>query len=108
MLPNGEARIGVLAQTGVIGGDVRSVVDSSLSGSALPDIESSGPFVYMGCHQPPARCSVLWPLLTSRGISSAGSPQVRARCFPARPPHLLRNWTVRLRCVVPARRIASA
>jgi hypothetical protein len=31
--------------------------------------------------------SLLWPLLTSRGISSSGSPQVRARCFPARPPH---------------------
>ena len=31
---------------------------------------------------------LLWPLLTSRGISSAGSPQVRTRCVPAQPPHL--------------------
>ena len=31
---------------------------------------------------------LLWPLLTSHGISSVGSPQVRTRCFPAQPPHL--------------------
>ena len=128
MLPIGEALTGDLAQAGFTGADVLAVVDASLSGSAVavpcghsshfglavslwsaPDIESSGLFVYAGCPQPPARCSVLWPLLTSRGISSAGSPQVRARWLsfpavtaalpapgspsrsarlPARPPHL--------------------
>ena len=107
MLPSGEALIVNLAQSGVSGADVLSVVDSLLSGSALPDIEASGLFVYTGCPQPPARCSVLWPLLTSRSISSAGSPQVRTRWLPlaslvaavsgspspcgrlpARPPHL--------------------
>jgi len=31
---------------------------------------------------------LLWLLLTSHGISSMGSPRVRARCFPAQPPHL--------------------
>lgn len=30
---------------------------------------------------------LLWRLLTSQGISSLGSPQVRTRCFPTRPPH---------------------
>ena len=100
MLPIGKALIVVLAQSGVIGSDVLAVVDSSLSGSVLPDIESSGLF--------PARCPVLRPLLTSRGISSSGSPQVRTRCFPARPPHLPPQLNPRLRCVVPTRRIASA
>ena len=41
-----------------------------------------------GLFQPPARCPVLWPLLTPCPAAPAGSPQVRARCFSARPPHL--------------------
>ena len=39
--------------------------------------------------------ALLWRLLTSQGISSPGSPQIRACCFPARPPHLptrLNQW----------------
>ena len=32
--------------------------------------------------------SLLRRLLTSQGISALGSPQIRACCFPARPPHL--------------------
>ena len=29
-----------------------------------------------------------WPLPTPRPVARSGSPQARARCFPARPPHL--------------------
>ena len=47
---------------------------------------------------------LLWPRLTSHGISSMGSPRVRTRCFPTQPPHLPpRTEPARLRCVVPAR-----
>jgi hypothetical protein len=80
MLPVGKALISCLAHSGVIGSDVLSAVGCQPTSSALPDIESSGVF--------PARCAVLWPLLTPRGISSSGSPQVRTRCVPTRPPHL--------------------
>ena len=41
--------------------------------------------------------SLLWRLLTSQGISALGSPQIRACCFPARPPHLppwLNQWAL--------------
>ena len=72
MLPIGAALIGSLAHSGVIGSDILSAVECPPTSSALPDIESSGLFVYTGVSQPPARCSVLWPLLTSRGISSVG------------------------------------
>ena len=62
-------------------------------------------------HQPvrpfPVFPPVVWPLLTSRGISSSGSPQIRACCFPARPPHLPPRLNPRLRCVVPLRRIVA-
>ena len=77
-----------LAHTGIIGGYVLSAVGCPPTSSALPSIEASGVFVYAGRFQPPARYPVLWPLLTSQGISSLGSPQVRTRCFPTRPPHL--------------------
>jgi hypothetical protein len=56
---------------GVVGCGVRCEVKAFPIGSALPDI-----------------CSVLWPLLTPCPVAPAGSPQVRARCFSARPPHL--------------------
>lgn len=74
--------------SGVVDCDVRRGVEAFPFGSALPDIESSGVFVYTGVFPPPARCAVLWPLLTPRQVAPAGSPQVRTRCFPARPPHL--------------------
>ena len=47
---------------------------------------------------------LLWPRLTPFRIAPEGAPQVRTRCFPTQPPHLL-PWTEpsRLRCVVPAR-----
>ena len=73
---------------GVIGFGVRHAVGAFPFGSALPDIESSGFFVYTGLFRPPARCPVRWPLLTPCPVAPAGSPQVRARCFSARPPHL--------------------
>ena len=38
--------------------------------------------------RPRLAVSLLWRLLTSQGISSSGSPQIRACCFPIRPPHL--------------------
>ena len=107
MLPIAKALIGNLALTGVIGPDVLSVVECSFASSALADIESSGVRVYAGIFQPPARCAVLWPLLTSRGISSSGSPQVRTRCFPARPPHLppRLNQPTSLCCARSSRRV---
>jgi len=60
---------------GVTVGDRGPVVGYQPTGSALPDTGLP-------------RCAVLWRLLTSQGISSLGSPQIRACCFPARPPHL--------------------
>ena len=80
MLPIREALIGHLAHTGVIGANVLSVVECPLASSVLPDIESSGVL--------PARCAVIRPLLTSLQVAPSGSPHVRTRCFPARPPHL--------------------
>jgi len=87
MLP-GAAALTKAWPTGVIGRGVRRTVGTFPFGSALPDIESSGLFVYMGLRRPPARCSVLWPLLTPCPVAPAGPPQVRTRCFSARPPHL--------------------
>ena len=84
MLPTREALISHLAHSGVIGADVLSVVERSPVSSALPDIKSSGLF-----H--PARCAVLRPLLTPLQVAPSGSPHVRTRCFPARPPHLPRR-----------------
>ena len=141
--------------SGFVGCGVRRTVGAFLFGSAVaapcgrccrgrqpvslrsaPDIESSGLFVYAGCSQPPARCSVLWPsafalratarqaadLLADPGVAQwAKTGQVRTRCLStgSRPRACrgasrhdrriyLRNWTVRLRCVVPARRVTSA
>ena len=99
MLPVSKALIGNLTLSGVIGPNILSAVECSFASSALPDIKSSGLF--------PARCPVLRPLLTSQGISSSGSPQVRTRCVSARPPHLPPRLNPRLRCVVPTRRIAG-
>ena len=81
MLP-GATALTTAWPAGVVGCGVRRTVGTSLFGSALPDIEASGLFVYTGCLQPPARCSVLWPLLTSRPVAPAGSPQVRTRWLP--------------------------
>ena len=60
---------------GVIVAACGPVVGYQPTGSALPDTGLP-------------RCAVLWRLLTSQGISSPGSPQIRTCCFPARPPHL--------------------
>ena len=94
----GAALAGRLARTGVIDPSILPAVERLLPSSALPDlsasghaqagIESSGLPVCTGVFQPPARCSVLWPLLTSLRVAPSGSPHVRTRCFPARPPHL--------------------
>ena len=88
MLPVEKALIGSLALSGVVGFDVLSAVESSPVGSALHGRKVSGVRVLTGFGGPRLCDSLLWPLLTSRGISSSGSPQVRTRCFPARPPHL--------------------
>jgi hypothetical protein len=100
MLPIVEALTGSLTRTGVtrlqrfaqqcgqVGPSILCVVVRSPASSVLPDIESSGVFVYAGVFQPPARCAVLRPLLTSLRVAPLGSPHVRTRCFPARPPHL--------------------
>ena len=90
MLPIRAALINSLTRSGVIGGDVLSTVERSLVSSVLPDIESSGVLLYMGLFQPPARSTVVRPLLTSLQVAPLGSPHVRTRCFPARPPHLPR------------------
>ena len=88
MLPDEEALTGRLAHSGVIGTSILPAVERPLTSSALPGIEASGLFVYAGGSPPPARCAVLWPLLTSLRVAPSGSPHVRTRCFPARPPHL--------------------
>ena len=75
MLPIGEALIDHLTRTGVIGADIRSVVGGQPTGSALPDIESSGVRVYAGVFQPPARCTVLRPLLTPLRVAPWGLPR---------------------------------
>jgi len=77
---HGAALTGSLARSGVIGPSILPAVERSLASSVLPDIESS--------EMIPARCTVLRPLLTSLQVAPLGSPHVRARCFPARPPHL--------------------
>ena len=97
MLPIGSALTGFLAQSGVIGSDILSVVGCQPTSSALHQT-SSLPVSSFQRANPRPRLAVwlLWPLLTSHGISSVGSPQVRTRCFPAQPPHLpprLNHWT---------------
>ena len=52
MLPIRTALIGGLARTGVIGTDIRPAVERSPVSSVLPDIESSGLFVYTGVSAP--------------------------------------------------------
>ncbi len=86
MLPVGAAHT-ALRPYGRLFRGIRPEVGTFLFGSALPDIESSGLQV-TGIFHPPARCSVLWPLLTSRPVARSGPPQVRTRCFMARPPYL--------------------
>ncbi len=102
------ALTGGLAHTGVSSPGILPAVERSLASSAVavpcghsprkrgalslwssPGIESSRFPVYTGVFQSPARCAVPWPLPTPRPVAHSGSPQTRARCFPARPPHLL-------------------
>jgi len=90
-ISHGAALTGNLAHTGVIGASILPAVERPLASSVLPDIESSGVFVFAGISQPPARCAVVRPLLTSLQVAPSGSPHVRTRCFPARPPHLPRR-----------------
>jgi len=89
MLPSGAALIGFLAQSGVIGSNIRSAVGCPPTSSALRDPSRLpvSSFQRVDSHSRLAS-SLLWPLLTSHGISSKGSPQVRTRCFSAQPPHL--------------------
>jgi hypothetical protein len=81
LLPNAPMLPAAAALTtawpsGVFGCSVRHGVGAFPFGSAL---RGSG-LVAPG--------TLLWPLLTPRPVAPAGSPQVRTRCFPARPPHL--------------------
>jgi hypothetical protein len=87
MLPNGKALTGCLAHTGVIGASILPAVERPPASLVLPDIESSGVRVYAGVFQPPACGPLLRPLLTSRRLAPAESPQIGTRCVPARPPH---------------------
>ncbi len=103
----GAALTGGLAHTGVSRPGILPAVERSLASSAVavpcghsprkraafslwssPGIESFRFPVYTGVFQSPARCAVPWPLLTPLRVVPSGSPQARARCFPARPPHL--------------------
>ena len=70
--------------------------DDSRPVQPFPNVETSGVFVYWPSSSPRLVRLVLWRL-TSQGISSPGSPQIRACCFPARPPHLppwLDQWVL--------------
>ncbi len=97
MLPIESALIDHLAHTGVIGADIRSVVGCQPTSSALHRSSRLPVSSFQrACPRPRLAFRLLWPLLTSNGISSVGSPQVRTRCFPAQPPHLpprLNHWT---------------
>ena len=89
MLPIGSALTGFLAHTGVIGSDIRSVVGCQPTSSALHRSSRLPVSSFQrACPRPRLAFRLLWPLLTSHGISSVGSPQVRTRCSPAQPPHL--------------------
>ena len=92
---------------GGLAGDCSLVVGSQPTGSALHGYRDFRSLRFNGHHRPRLAIPLLWRLLTSRGISSPGSPQIRACCFPARPPHLPPRLDLRLRCVVPLRRIAA-
>jgi hypothetical protein len=106
MLPIEEALVGYLALSGVIGSNVPFAVECRPS--VWPFMASSLPVSsFIRAFQPPACCPLLRPLLTSLPVTRSGSPQVRTRCFSARPPHLPPRLNPRLRCVVPARRIAG-
>jgi hypothetical protein len=89
MLPIGAALISDLAHTGVIGADIRSAVGCQPTSSALhPSSSLPVSSFQRACSRPRLAARLLWPRLTSHGISSVGSPQVRTRCSPAQPPHL--------------------
>ena len=108
MLPIGSALIGDLIHSDVIGTDILSVVGYQPTSSALPRTSRLPVVVFTRASlSPRLAVPVLWRLLTSQGISSPGSPQIRACCFPARPPHLPPRLDPRLRDVVPTRRIAA-
>lgn len=107
-LPIGTALTGCLARSGVIGSDIRSAVGCPPTSSALRD-PSRLPVssLQRADFHPRLAGSLLWPLLTSHGISSVGSPQVRTRCFAARPPHLppRANQVISLCCASSSRRV---
>ena len=88
MLPIESALIDHLAHTGVIGADIRSVVGCQPTSSALHRSSRLPVSSFQRAYpRPRLAFRLLWPLLTSHGISSVGSPEVRTRCFPAQPPH---------------------
>ena len=108
MLPIGAALISDLAHAGVIGADIRSVVGCQPTSSALHRSSSLPVSLFQrACSRPRLALRLLWPLLTSRGISSVGSPQVRTRCSPAHPPHLppRANQSISLCCASLSRRV---
>ena len=101
MLPIESALIDHLAHTGVIGADIRSVVGCQPTSSALHRSSRLPVSSFQrACPRPRLAFRLLWPLLTSHGISSVGSPQVRTRVSTTQPPHLPAglNRTVSLCC----------
>jgi len=61
---------------------IRPAVGAFLSGSALPDLVSSGFRSLNGHLSAPGPLSVLWLLLTPHRVAPLGSPQVRTRWWP--------------------------
>jgi len=108
MLPIGLALTGILAHSGVIGSDIRSVVGCQPTSSALHQSSSLPVSSFQRvCRHPRLVARLLWPLLTSHGIFSVGSPQVRTRCSPAHPPHLppRANQSISLCCASLSHRV---
>ena len=107
MLPIGSALTGILAHSGVIGSDILSVVGCQPTSSALHARQDFRFLRLHGRDRAPGLLTLLWPLLTSHGISSVRSPQVRTRCSPAQPPHLppRANQSISLCCASLSRRV---
>jgi len=95
-LPIGLALTGVLARSGVNGSDILSVVGCQPTSSALR-VTSRLPVSSFSRVRIHPRLVVPLPWsraagLTSHGISSVGSPQVRTRVSTTQPPHLPAGW----------------
>ena len=108
MLPIRTALTGFLARSGVIGSDIRSAVGCPPTSSALHDPSRFPVSSFQRADVHPRLVgSLLWLLLTSPGISSGGSPQVRTRCSAAQPPHLppRANQSISLCCASLSRRV---